>query len=42
MKRWFGERKPPYKGLARVHTQPLMDAMAHNLYCSPWIIMRSS
>ncbi|XOD67523.1 MAG: transposase [Flavobacteriales bacterium Tduv] len=40
IKRWFGSGKASYKGLARVHAQHLMEAMAHNLYRAPGIIMR--
>ncbi|XOD67257.1 MAG: transposase [Flavobacteriales bacterium Tduv] len=31
-----------YKGLARLHDQHLMEAMVHNLYRAPGIIMRCS
>ncbi|XOD67830.1 MAG: hypothetical protein ACMUEL_08015 [Flavobacteriales bacterium Tduv] len=31
--------KARYKGLARVHTQHIMEAMVHNLYLVPGIIM---
>ncbi|XOD67940.1 MAG: hypothetical protein ACMUEL_08655 [Flavobacteriales bacterium Tduv] len=31
----------PYKGLTRVHAQYRMEAMDHNLYRSPVIIMCS-
>ncbi|XOD68252.1 MAG: hypothetical protein ACMUEL_07310 [Flavobacteriales bacterium Tduv] len=41
MKRWFESGKARYKGLARLHVQHLMEAMAHNLYRSPGIIIRS-
>ncbi|XOD67416.1 MAG: transposase [Flavobacteriales bacterium Tduv] len=37
--RRFGSGKDRYKGLARVHAQHLMEAMAHNLYRSRGIIM---
>ncbi|XOD67603.1 MAG: transposase [Flavobacteriales bacterium Tduv] len=40
IKRWFVLRKARYKGLDRVHVQHLMEAMAHNLYRSPGIIIR--
>ncbi|XOD67422.1 MAG: hypothetical protein ACMUEL_05575 [Flavobacteriales bacterium Tduv] len=40
-KDWFGSEKVHYKGLARVHAQNFMEAMAHNLYRSPGIVMRS-
>ncbi|XOD67955.1 MAG: transposase [Flavobacteriales bacterium Tduv] len=39
IKRWFGSGKTRYKELARVHAQPLMEAMAHNLYRSLSIFM---
>ncbi|XOD66630.1 MAG: hypothetical protein ACMUEL_00840 [Flavobacteriales bacterium Tduv] len=32
-------KKARYKILARVHIQPLMEAMNHNLYGSPGIII---
>ncbi|XOD67503.1 MAG: transposase [Flavobacteriales bacterium Tduv] len=41
IKRWFRSGKAGYKGLARVHSQHLMEVMAHNLYCAPGVIMRS-
>ncbi|XOD67910.1 MAG: hypothetical protein ACMUEL_08470 [Flavobacteriales bacterium Tduv] len=34
-----GSGKPCYKGLARVHTQHLMEDITHNLYRFPGIIM---
>ncbi|XOD67733.1 MAG: transposase [Flavobacteriales bacterium Tduv] len=40
VKRWFGSGKARYKGLARVHSQPIMEAMAYNLYRSSGVIMR--
>ncbi|XOD68098.1 MAG: transposase [Flavobacteriales bacterium Tduv] len=40
IKCWFGSGKYFYKGLARVNAQRFMQAMAHNLYRSPGIIMR--
>ncbi|XOD66947.1 MAG: hypothetical protein ACMUEL_02695 [Flavobacteriales bacterium Tduv] len=40
IKRWFGSGKDRYKGLARVHAQHLMEAMAYNLCRSSPIIMR--
>ncbi|XOD66669.1 MAG: transposase [Flavobacteriales bacterium Tduv] len=39
IKRCFGAGRAYYKGLARVHAQHFMEAMAHNLYCAPGIIM---
>lgn len=41
MKRWFASGKARYKSLARVHAQHVMEAIAHNLYRAPGIIMRS-
>ncbi|XOD67112.1 MAG: transposase [Flavobacteriales bacterium Tduv] len=40
IKRWFGSGKTRYKGLTHVYAQHLMEAMAHNLYRTPGIIMR--
>ncbi|XOD67749.1 MAG: hypothetical protein ACMUEL_07515 [Flavobacteriales bacterium Tduv] len=34
--------KAGYKGLARLHAQHLMEAMADNSYRTPGIIMRCS
>ncbi|XOD66963.1 MAG: transposase [Flavobacteriales bacterium Tduv] len=42
IKRWFFSGKARYKGLIHVHVQHLMEAMAHNLYRSPGIIIRCS
>ncbi|XOD66526.1 MAG: transposase [Flavobacteriales bacterium Tduv] len=39
IKCWFGSGKARYKGLARVYAQYLMEAMEHNLYRSPGVIM---
>ncbi|XOD66654.1 MAG: hypothetical protein ACMUEL_00985 [Flavobacteriales bacterium Tduv] len=39
IKRWFRSGKAVTNGLARVHAQHLMQAMAHNLYSSPGIII---
>ncbi|XOD67767.1 MAG: transposase [Flavobacteriales bacterium Tduv] len=39
IKCWFGSGKARYKGLFRVHAQPLMEAMVHNLYRFPGVIM---
>ena len=41
MKRWFGAGIARYVGMAKTHTQHLMEAMAYNLYRSPGIIMSS-
>ncbi|XOD67328.1 MAG: hypothetical protein ACMUEL_05020 [Flavobacteriales bacterium Tduv] len=39
----FWIRKSRYKGLARVHAQPLIEAIAHNLlYREPGVIMSFS
>ena len=35
MKRWSGAGIARYKGLAKTHTQHLLEAMAHNLYRMP-------
>ncbi|XOD67887.1 MAG: hypothetical protein ACMUEL_08345 [Flavobacteriales bacterium Tduv] len=41
IKRWFeSEGKTLYKVLARMHDQPIIEDMAHNLYRSPGIIIR--
>lgn len=39
MNRWFGAGVARYVGLAKTHTQHLMEAMAYNLYRSPGIVM---
>ena len=39
MKRWFGVGKARYVGLEKMHTQHLMEAIAHNLYRAPRIAM---
>jgi IS5 family transposase len=39
MKRWFGAGVCRYVGLAKTHTQHLLEAMAYNLYRSPGIAM---
>ncbi|XOD67933.1 MAG: transposase [Flavobacteriales bacterium Tduv] len=39
IKRCFGSDKARYKRLSRVHSQHLMEAMAHNLYRYSGIIM---
>ncbi len=38
MRRWFGAGTARYVGLAKMHTQHLMEAIAYNLYRSPRII----
>lgn len=37
--RWFDSKQARYRGLAKTHTQHLMEAMAYNLYRTPGIIM---
>ena len=39
MRRWFGAGTARYVGLAKMHTQHLMEAIAYNLYRSPGIVM---
>jgi transposase, IS5 family len=39
IKRWFNGALARYKGLAKMHTQNLMESMSYNLYRSPGIIM---
>ena len=38
IKRWFNGGLARYKGLAKMHTQNLMEALCYNLYRSPRII----
>lgn len=38
IKVWFNSTKARYFGMAKMHTQNLMEAMAYNLYRSPGII----
>jgi IS5 family transposase len=38
IKRWFNGGKARYRGLAKMHTQNLMEAIGYNLYRSPGII----
>ena len=42
IKRWFSGGTARYKGIAKMHTQNLLEAMAYNLYRSPAIIMLNS
>ena len=42
MKRWFGAGKARYVGLAKTHSQQVLEAIAYNLYRSPGIIMSKS
>lgn len=39
IKRWFSGGTARYRGMAKMHTQNLLEAMAYNLYRSPGIIM---
>jgi IS5 family transposase len=39
MRRWFGCGVARYTGLAKTHTQHLLEAIAYNLYRAPGIIM---
>ena len=39
MSRWFGAGIARYIGLAKTHTQHIMEAIAYNLYRSPGIAM---
>jgi IS5 family transposase len=38
MKRWFSGGVSKYRGITKMHTQNLMEAMCYNLYRSPGII----
>jgi IS5 family transposase len=40
MKRWFNAATARYIGLAKTHTQHLMEAIAYNLYRSPNIVAK--
>jgi len=42
IKQWFQSTKARYRGLAKIHTQQVMEAMAYNLYRSPEIIVSKS
>lgn len=42
IKRWFNSTHARYKGIQKMHTQNLMEAMAYNLYRSPGIIASNS
>ena len=39
IRRWFNGGTARYKGIAKMHTQNLLEALAYNLYRSPGIIM---
>lgn len=41
IKRWFGGGVARYRGLAKMHTQNLMEAIGYNLYRSPGIVASS-
>ena len=38
IRRWFNSTCARYKGLSKMHTQNLMEAIAYNLYRSPGIV----
>lgn len=42
MKLWFHSGVARYKGVAKMHTQNLMEAISYNLYRSPGIIMSNA
>lgn len=42
IKRWFHSTHARYKGIAKMHTQNLMEAIAYNLYRSPGRIASNS
>ncbi len=42
MKRWFGAGVCRYVGLAKTHTQHLLEAMSYNLYRCPGIVMSNA
>ena len=42
MRRWFGCGLARYVGLAKTHTQHLLEAIAYNLYRSPGIVMSTA
>lgn len=42
IKRWFNSTCARYKGIAKMHTQNMMEAMAYNLYRCPAIIASNS
>jgi len=39
MKRWFGAGTARYLGIAKTHTQHIMEGLAYNLYRSPGIVV---
>jgi transposase, IS5 family len=42
IKRWFNSACTRYKGIAKTHTQNLMEAIAHNLYRAPGRVASNS
>ncbi|WP_439099485.1 transposase [Cardinium endosymbiont of Oedothorax gibbosus] len=40
IKSWFRSSRAHYIGLAKTHTQHVLDAIAYNLYRSPNIILK--
>ncbi len=42
IRRWFNSSCARYKGIAKMHTQNLMEAMAYNLYRSPGILVSNA
>ncbi len=42
IKRWFSGAVARYRGLKKMHTQNLMEAMCYNLYRAPGIVMSNS
>jgi len=42
IKRWFNGGTARYRGIEKMHTQNLMEAMCYNLYRSPRIVMSNS
>jgi len=42
IKRWFSGGIARYRGIEKMHTQNLMEAMCYNLYRAPGIIMSNS
>lgn len=42
IKLWFNSTKARYRGLTKMHTQNIMEAMAYNLYRSPGIIVSNA
>lgn len=42
IKLWFNSGVARYKGIAKMHTQNLMEAISYNLYRSPGIIMSNA